>query len=184
MRQFLPPCRLSACSLAALRGSGAGRARGPSRHAGDGVEKKFVASSARDFDLSPKCGPSCASLQHAGKSVGPGADDGGPCMRGHLSLVRRAKSECDVVVATIFVNPTQFRARMRTFSKYPADAGIRSGGRLAAAKLRYGLRPQPPGKCIRRNASTFVESRRKFAQSLEGVFSAGAFFRGVRDGWY
>jgi pantoate--beta-alanine ligase len=37
---------------------------------------------------------------------------------GHLSLVRAARSACDAVVATIFVNPTQFGPN-EDFSKYP-----------------------------------------------------------------
>jgi len=37
---------------------------------------------------------------------------------GHLSLVRLAKAHCDHVVATIFVNPTQFAAN-EDFGKYP-----------------------------------------------------------------
>jgi pantoate--beta-alanine ligase len=39
---------------------------------------------------------------------------------GHLSLIRRARSECDVVVVSLFVNPTQF-GPTEDLTSYPHD---------------------------------------------------------------
>lgn len=41
---------------------------------------------------------------------------------GHLSLIARARSEADIVVTTLFVNPTQFGPH-EDFERYPRDAG-------------------------------------------------------------
>lgn len=44
----------------------------------------------------------------------------GSLHEGHLSLIRRAKKAADVVITTIFVNPTQFE-RGDDLSRYPRD---------------------------------------------------------------
>ena len=40
--------------------------------------------------------------------------------QGHLSLIRHAKSQCNLVTASVFVNPTQFGPN-EDFSVYPRN---------------------------------------------------------------
>jgi pantoate--beta-alanine ligase len=98
----------------------------------------------------------------------------GALHEGHLSLVQVARERADVVVATIFVNPTQF-GPSEDLAKYPRtlDADLQA---LSAAGCDCVFVPSPadmypPG------SSTFVEPP-AVSQPLEGVCRPG-HFRGV-----
>ena len=98
----------------------------------------------------------------------------GALHKGHLSLVRAAKAACDAVVATIFVNPTQF-APGEDFAKYPrrfdADCALLEAEGVDVLFAPDAAEMYPEG------ATTFVEVA-GISDRLDGVSRPG-HFRGV-----
>ncbi|MGE4221041.1 MAG: pantoate--beta-alanine ligase [Alphaproteobacteria bacterium] len=72
---------------------------------------------------------------------------------GHLSLVARARSECDRVIATIFVNPTQF-APHEDFAQYPRGEAA-DVAKLAEARCNLVFAPET-AEMYRPDATTAV----------------------------
>jgi pantoate--beta-alanine ligase len=93
---------------------------------------------------------------------------------GHISLVEKARALADVVVASIFVNPTQFGPK-EDFQKYPRtlDEDLRG---LAAAGCEIVFVPTA-SDIYPAGFSTYVDPP-AVAQPLEGVCRPG-HFRGV-----
>lgn len=93
---------------------------------------------------------------------------------GHLSLVQRARSECDHVGASIFVNPTQF-GPTEDLAKYPRDLP-RDLAMLEQAGADVVWTPNPD-EIYPRNYQTYVIVE-QVTQGLEGERRPG-HFRGV-----
>lgn len=113
------------------------------------------------------------ALRAAGKSVGL-VPTMGALHEGHLSLVRRARGECDAVIATIFVNPTQFGPQ-EDFSRYPRTLQ-RDLELLAAENCDLVFAPAKE-EVYPAGFSTYVEPP-AVAAPLEGKCRPG-HFRGV-----
>jgi len=112
-------------------------------------------------------------LRSAGQRVGL-VPTMGALHDGHLSLVTAARQHADAIVATIFVNPTQF-APHEDFGKYPRtlQADLDALGR-AGCELVF---VPDPGEVYPPGYSTYVEPP-TVAEPLEGVCRPG-HFRGV-----
>jgi pantoate--beta-alanine ligase len=93
---------------------------------------------------------------------------------GHLSLVRRARAECDNVAVSIFVNPTQF-APTEDFGSYPRDMQ-RDLELLQAEGVDMVFAPEAD-EIYPSGYGTFIEVQH-VTEMLEGAARPG-FFRGV-----
>jgi pantoate--beta-alanine ligase len=90
---------------------------------------------------------------------------------GHLALLRAARSRADVVILTIFVNPTQFGPR-EDLARYPRDeAGDLVKARGAGIDLAFC--PEPPAMYLP-GAQTFIEVR-ELQKPLCGASRPGHF---------
>lgn len=94
---------------------------------------------------------------------------------GHLSLVREAREDCDVVVASIFVNPTQFNDA-RDLAAYPRTEADDSA-QLAEAGLDILFAPDA-SEVYPDGFSTTIDVG-AITEPLEGATRGAVHFRGV-----
>ncbi len=115
----------------------------------------------------------CAAQKRLGRVIGL-VPTMGSLHEGHLSLIRLAKEKCDIVVVSIFVNPTQF-APNEDYAAYPRheedDLALCRGVGADAAYL------PTPATMYAEDASTWV-AETLLAKTLEGA-ERPTHFRGV-----
>ena len=111
-----------------------------------------------------------AAWRRAGDSVGV-VPTMGALHEGHLSLVAAARGVCDRVIATIFVNPTQFN-NLDDLAKYPRTED-RDAAMLQAAGVDVLFAPAPDAVYPQGFAS--VVSVAGLSTELEGAHRPGHF---------
>ncbi len=90
---------------------------------------------------------------------------------GHLSLIHRARKECDIVVVSIFVNPLQF-GKNEDYKKYPRDLFLDTK-MLKDNKVDYLF--CPAAKSLFSDDFTFSIDPGKLAKLWCGNFRPGHF---------
>jgi pantoate--beta-alanine ligase len=113
------------------------------------------------------------SARKAGRTIGL-IPTMGFLHEGHLSLMRKARKECDVVAVSIFVNPTQFGPD-EDFQRYPRDV---EGDRKKCDSAGVDVLFMPSSADMYpRNAVVYVTVE-GISDILEGAIRPG-HFRGV-----
>ncbi len=125
------------------------------------------------FETSRQIQAACREVRREGRTLGF-VPTMGALHEGHLSLVRIARSQCDTVAVSIFVNPLQF-GPAEDFSRYPRtfDEDCR---KLVAEGVELLFAPgteemYPTGACT----TVYVEG---LSEKLDGKSRPG-HFRGV-----
>ncbi len=98
----------------------------------------------------------------------------GALHEGHLALVKEARQRCDIVIVSIFVNPTQF-GQNEDFDRYPRDLTA-DASLLAEYEADYIYAPEI-GDIYPQGFSTYVYVE-GLTETLEGASRPG-HFRGV-----
>ena len=99
----------------------------------------------------------------------------GALHEGHLSLIRAARAECDVVVVSLFVNPTQFN-EAADLDAYPRDEGRDAA---AAAAESADLLFAPPVEEVYPQGFATTVRVAGLTEHLEGEHRGTAHFEGV-----
>jgi pantoate--beta-alanine ligase len=115
----------------------------------------------------------CRAVRQRGQTLGF-VPTMGALHSGHLALIKTAKSQCDVVAASIFVNPKQFGPN-EDFAKYPRT--FEQDCALLDAEGTELVFAPPVEEIYQPGASTMVEVE-GVSDRLDGVSRPG-HFRGV-----
>jgi pantoate--beta-alanine ligase len=112
--------------------------------------------------------------RRAGRSIGL-VPTMGALHEGHLSLIRRARTSCDEVVVSLFVNPAQFD-ESADLAAYPRDEARDAA---LAAEAGADILFAPPAAEVYPAGFTTTVSVGAVSAPLEGQHRGGAHFGGV-----
>jgi pantoate--beta-alanine ligase len=93
---------------------------------------------------------------------------------GHLSLMHRARGECDIAIVSIFVNPAQF-GPMEDFERYPRDE---QGDRRKCESAGVDILFMPGAAAMYPDGPSVFVTVEGISDTLEGAVRPG-HFRGV-----
>jgi pantoate--beta-alanine ligase len=118
--------------------------------------------------------PALAQARRAGRVIGL-VPTMGAFHEGHLSLMRRAREDCDVVVVSLFVNPSQFN-ESSDLDAYPRDE---QRDALLADQLDVDFLFAPGVEEVYPSGFATTVSVGGITETLEGAHRGPAHFDGV-----